>query len=166
MAKQYYTTSIFVLVFHIQEGTCRIEFPCEIFHVKFTTATVTLSRSQRNERGSSCFQFYSSFSCHVRGMRSRQSTRYFSKKISVTRFTNRITTWKSQQQWKRVGRLDEIEQVPTESTEQHDGNRIGKRHRRNSRCQDVDPLENGNTALTIIVATPFSFQRRSRGRPQ
>ena len=99
-------------------------------------------------------------------MRSRQSTRYFSKKISVARVTNRITTRKSRQQWKRVGCLDEIEQIPAESAEQHDGNRIGERHRGNSRGQGVDPLQNGswNSAHDHRCHLSFSYQRRSRGR--
>lgn len=91
----------------------------------------------------------SGFSCYARVL-SRQSTRYFSKKLSVTRVTNRITTWKSRQQRQRVGRISKIEQVATQSIEQHDRNRLGERHRGNFRTKGVD-LPTRRISSTIVA---------------
>lgn len=170
------------MIFRLKGGTCssRVSSQGDISHDRHCTYCDSFTKSRRRirpdrtilyyiqlpRRGSSCFQLYSSFSCHVRGMRPRQSTRYFSKKISVARVTNRITTRESRQQWKRVGCLDEIEQIAAESAEQHDGNRTGERHRGNSRGQGVDPSVNGsNSAHDHRYHSSFSYQRRSRVRP-
>lgn len=135
----------------------RYEFTTVTFLTKNLLRTTRLFR-----RRSSCLTFIPAFSCHVRPL-PRQSTRYFSKKISVARVTNRITTRKSRQQRKRVGRFGEVEQIAAESADEHDGDRFGERHRGDLRTQGVDPANRRGSHWPSLPSFPtLRSERRLR----